>query len=258
MRDLGIQLGGQVKVGAVKPEIKPLALHESQPLSIIIRSSNKDSNNFVAERIFQTVGAELYGAPATTAKGQRAVIEYLTQLGMRPGTFHPTNGSGLAHTNRITPSSLTTLLRHLYFDMSIAPDFLQSLAVAGIDGTIKNRFTGSRAHGFVRAKTGTLNGVSALSGYVGHREDVLAFAIMNQGFRGRRLNDVRRAQVRMVNAMMTFLRGGGDDTSHEAAPMDIESTVDETVDLPQNMESKPEPQSQPEAPRPSRKTLPSK
>ena len=77
----------------------------------------------------------------------------------------------------------------------MAPDFLTSLAIAGIDGTIRNRFLGTEEVGLVRAKTGTLSSVSALSGYVGDKDDVLVFTIFVEGFRHRRLNEIRHAQV---------------------------------------------------------------
>src|SRR5262249_33388837 len=162
LRDLGVEVEGGAHGANVPDGETQLAVHESAPLAVIIRTSNKDSNNFVAERIFQTVGAELYGAPATADKGQRAIKEYLASVGLRPGTFVPTNGSGLAHTNRITPDALVHLLRRLYYDISVAPDFVQSLAVAGIDGTIRQRFLGTDAVHLLRPKTATLNAVSFL------------------------------------------------------------------------------------------------
>jgi D-alanyl-D-alanine carboxypeptidase len=252
----GVEVTGSAHTGEMPEGQTELAAHESQPLAVIIRTSNKDSNNFVAERIFQTVGQELYGAPATAAKGQRAITEYLTQVGLRSGTFHATNGSGLAHTNRITPNALVTLLRRLYYDLSIAPDFLQSLAVGGIDGTIRRRFLGTGASGLVRAKTGTLAGVSCLSGYIGQKEDVLIFSILVQGFRQRRLHEVRRVQVGMVSAMLRFLRGAekvGEPAPETPGEMDVEST-DETVDVPQDpdpeMPKPPTTPATPVAPRP--------
>jgi D-alanyl-D-alanine carboxypeptidase/D-alanyl-D-alanine-endopeptidase (penicillin-binding protein 4) len=242
LRDLGVEVEGGAHAGTVPDGEAQLAVHESAPLAVIIRTSNKESNNFVAERIFQTTGAELFGAPATADKGQRAIKEYLTSVGLRPGTFVPANGSGLAHTNRITPDALVHLLRRLYYDISVAPDFLQSLAVAGIDGTIRQRFLGTDAVGLVRAKTGTLSGVSCLSGYVGHKDDVIVFSILVQGFRQRRLHDVRRAQVSMVNAMLRFLRGNEVGVHPDVGTqMDIEST-DETVDQPQDPEPEPPPE----------------
>ena len=209
--DFGVELTGRVRAGNVAATMM-LAEHVSAPLSEVCRISNKPSNNFVAEAIYKTLGGELYGAPGTLAKGTRAVMDFLTTEGIKPGAYRIVNGSGLTHENRITPQDLSSLLRKIYYDLSVAPEFMSSLAVAGIDGTIRNRFMGTDAVGLVRAKTGTLNGVSALSGYVGEKDDVLIFSIFVEGFRHRRTNEVRHAQVRMVEAMLSYLR------SDQAAP----------------------------------------
>lgn len=209
--DFGIDITGRVRAGNV-PATTLLAEHVSAPLSDVCRLSNKPSNNFVAEAIYKTVGGELYGAPGTLAKGTRAIMDFLTSAGIKPGAYKIVNGSGLTHENRITPQDLSSLLRKIYYDLSVAPEFMSSLAIAGIDGTIRNRFMGTDAVGLVRAKTGTLNGVSALSGYVGDKDDVLIFSIFVEGFRHRRTNEVRHAQVRMVEAMLAYLR------SDEASP----------------------------------------
>ncbi len=212
--DFGVELTGTFHAGAAAAPTL-LAEHKSSPLSDVCRISNKPSNNFVAEAIYKTVGAELYGVPGTLAKGTRAIAEYLGEAGIKPGSYRIVNGSGLTHENRITPSDLTALLRLIYFDVAVAPDFLTSLAIGGIDGTIRNRFLGTDAVGLVRAKTGTLTGVSALSGYVGDKDDVLIFTIFVQGFRHRRLNEIRHAQVRMVEAMLHYLRADAPSTTGE-------------------------------------------
>jgi D-alanyl-D-alanine carboxypeptidase/D-alanyl-D-alanine-endopeptidase (penicillin-binding protein 4) len=203
--DFGIELSGRVRSGNIDTT-SLLSEHVSAPLADVCKISNKPSNNFVAEAIYKTLGGEIYGMPGTLAKGTHAVMDYLTSLGIKPGSYKIVNGSGLTHENRITPADLSMLLRKIYYDMSVAPDFLASLAIAGIDGTIRNRFLGTDAVGLVRAKTGTLNGVSALSGYVGDKDDVLIFSIFVEGFRHRRTNEVRHAQVRMVEAMLSYLR----------------------------------------------------
>jgi D-alanyl-D-alanine carboxypeptidase/D-alanyl-D-alanine-endopeptidase (penicillin-binding protein 4) len=94
-----------------------------------------------------------------------------------------------------------------------------------VDGTTRNRFRGSSAAQRVRAKTGTLNGVSCLSGYVGDKSDVLAFSIMVEGHRHRAVAHVRAAQVSAVNAMMRYARGGvGFAPTEEALPdQDLET-----------------------------------
>ena len=203
--DFGVELTGRVRAGTV-PAQALLGEHVSAPLADVCKLSNKPSNNFIAEAIYKTLGGELYGVPGTLAKGTHAVMDYLTSAGIKPESYKIVNGSGLTHENRITPADLASLLRRIYYDMSVAPDFLSSLAIAGIDGTIRNRFMGTDAVGLVRAKTGTLNGVSALSGYVGDKDDVIVFSIFVEGFRHRRTNEVRHAQVRMVEAMLSYLR----------------------------------------------------
>jgi serine-type D-Ala-D-Ala carboxypeptidase/endopeptidase (penicillin-binding protein 4) len=224
LADFGVDVSGQVRTGLVNGGgvVALLGEHQSPPLADICKISNKPSNNFVAEAIYRTLGGELYGLPGNLAKGTRAVIDYLGAVGIKPGAYKIVNGSGLTHENRITPSDLALMLRKIYFDLSVAPDFLSSLAVSGIDGTIRNRFLGTDAVGLVRAKTGTLNSVSALSGYVGDKGDVLVFTIFVEGFRNRRVNEVRHAQVQMVEAMLKFLRA-------DRAPTN-ESTEDQPAD----------------------------
>ncbi len=205
--DFGVEVSGDVRTAQGRSDFPVLlADHKSVPMADVCRLSNKPSNNFIAEAIYKTLGGELFGLPGNLAKGTHAVMDFLTSFGIKAERYRIVNGSGLTHENRITPIDLATLLRKLYFDPAVSPDFMSSLAVGGIDGTIRNRFLGTDAVGLVRAKTGTLNGVSALSGYVGDKEDVLVFSIFVQGFRARRTNEVRHAQVRMVEAMLHFLR----------------------------------------------------
>lgn len=216
--DFGVEVTGGVRRAHVKGDVPVLAEHLSQPLADICRISNKDSNNFVADVIFKTLGGARYGGPPSLAKGRRAVDELMEPIGISPADYRIINGSGLTHENRITPSILTRLLRHLYLDLAVAPEFLASLSVGGVDGTTRNRFRGTDAVGLVRAKTGTLSGVSALSGYVGDGGDVLVFSILVEGVRHSRLQAVRRAQVRMVQAMLRYIRAGGQPKSPPGAP----------------------------------------
>jgi D-alanyl-D-alanine carboxypeptidase/D-alanyl-D-alanine-endopeptidase (penicillin-binding protein 4) len=204
LADFGVEVTGGVRRGGLASDAPLLAEHRSAPLADICRVSNKDSNNFVAESIFKTLARERFGAPATPAKGARAVGDLLHPLGI--SSYKVVNGSGLTHENRIQPSALARLLRHLYLDLSVAPEFLTSLAIGGIDGTIRNRFTSSDSIGRVRAKTGTLSGVSALSGYAGETGGVLVFSILVENFTHRRLDEVRQAQVRLVREMLAYLR----------------------------------------------------
>ncbi len=188
----------------VKRSAELLAVHESEPLAILLRRVNKHSDNEWAERVLETVGAEVLGGAPTTAKGVRVLRESLEEMGLPTDAFLPANGSGLGHHNRVTAAGMAALLRHIYFNPRIGPEMMQSLSVGGVDGTTRNRFRGTAEAHRVRAKTGTLTGVSCLSGYVGDGADVLVFSILVEGQRKRALPSVRAAQVSAVGAMMRF------------------------------------------------------
>jgi D-alanyl-D-alanine carboxypeptidase/D-alanyl-D-alanine-endopeptidase (penicillin-binding protein 4) len=209
-----------------------LAVHESVPLALLIRRVNKNSDNEWAERVLEAAGAETYGGSANTAKGVRALRDALTDLGVPSSGYSSANGSGLGHQNRVAPATMADLLRKLYFDPRVGPDLLQSLSVGGVDGTTRNRFRGSAAAERVRAKTGTLNGVSCLSGYVGDQSDLVVFSIMVEGLRHRAVNSVRGAQVSAVNAMMRYARGTlGPAPAEEAMPTQDLETGGESAEL---------------------------
>jgi D-alanyl-D-alanine carboxypeptidase len=216
-----------------EPPRVALAVHESEPLAAIVRHINKASDNEYAERLLSVVGAELYGGEATNAKGITALRAAMTEVGLAPEAYRPSNGSGLGHANRISADGMADLLRRLYLDPRIGPEIVQSLSVGGVDGTTRNRFRGSPAAERVRAKTGTLRGKSALSGFVGDGGDVLVFSILVEGLRGRRLGTtaVRAAQVAAVNAMMRYARGAeGELPGDDLAPaVDLEAG-DESLD----------------------------
>lgn len=208
LSDFGIEVRGQVRVGPPPPgPLQVLAEHASLPLSEICRVVNKDSNNFVAEIVFKALGASRFGFPGTLEKGARAVGEWLTAFGLPSERVHIVNGSGLTHENRLRPADLARLLLGLYHDPALGPEFIQSLAVGGIDGTIRGRFHGALS-GAVRGKTGTLDGVSVLSGYVGARAaGTLIFSVFMEGFRKRRLETMRHTQARIVGVLMQLLNG---------------------------------------------------
>ncbi len=204
-----------------------LASHGSEPLGILLRKINKDSENDYAERVLEAAGAEVYGGPPTEDKGVRLLREVIGELGLPPSSYVPRNGSGLGHANRITADAMASLLRTLYLDPRVGPELIQSLSVGGVDGTTRNRFKGTLAAERVRAKTGTLHGKSCLSGLVGDGKDVLAFSILVDGLRGHTLRAVRGAQVGCVNAMMRYVvdaRGGHPvlSTVPGEAPADLE------------------------------------
>lgn len=164
------------RLEAVPEDSERLALVRSQPLSVLVRSVNKLSNNYIAEHILKTLDDH---APATFAGGLARVRGWLDAIATPTAGLTLGNGSGLYDANRISAAQLVHLLGAVHRDFRIAADFLASLPIAGVDGTLRNRMQEGRATRFVRAKTGSLDGVATLSGYAGAvGRTPLAFAIL--------------------------------------------------------------------------------
>ena len=204
----GIKVTGAVKNGTAPAGTRALVAHYSQPLGVVVRDVNKHSNNFMAEQLLKTLGAETGGKPGTWPKGVDAVGKFLDGIGIAKARYKMTNGSGLYDSNRFTATQLVTILRTAYRDFRFAADFVGSLALAGADGTIGHRMEGGIAERWVRAKTGTLDGVSALSGYAGAQGKLpLAFAILMNELAGDATHAARRAQDAIAEALVLFLSG---------------------------------------------------
>ena len=141
-----------------------LAVHET-PLTQAMARANKDSKNIYAECLCKRLGAETSGNSGSWKNGSEATAAFLKKIGVDGSEFQLDDGSGLSKENRVTANAISTVLCHDYFSPN-AKVFIDSLAVAGSEGTLKNRFAGSSLRGRVLAKTGTVHGVSALSGYL--------------------------------------------------------------------------------------------
>ncbi len=165
----GIKIHGKVKRGAV-PNGHTTTLYfaaESDGLDIILKRLNKQSQNLVAETLLKTMGAVTSGAPGSWSNGVDAIAQFLQrEVDIRPGSYLMKNGSGLNDTNRFSASQVVKLLAYMYARMTLSPEYISSLPIAGKDGTIRFRMGGTPASGRVRAKTGTLEDVTALSGFV--------------------------------------------------------------------------------------------
>jgi D-alanyl-D-alanine carboxypeptidase/D-alanyl-D-alanine-endopeptidase (penicillin-binding protein 4) len=195
-----------VRRGTIAPTQRVLAQHVSEPLSILIRTVNKRSNNMMSEQILKTIGAEAGGQPGTFTKGLASVQKFLTGIGMAPG-YRYGNGSGLYDTNRFSPQHMVSLLRYAYRDFRIQSDFVASLAVAGADGTVSHRLSGRPSERYVRAKTGTLAGVSTLSGFAGaDAHGPVAFSILMNQIPDGSEAVARRAQDEIADALVLFLQ----------------------------------------------------
>src|SRR5262249_5420822 len=156
---------GGLKERRLPPNAQPFATLESPPLYDIVRDVNKLSNNVMARQIFLTLGAARYPSPATPAKASDAVKQWLKSHKISIPGLVLDNGSGLSRRERITAGGLTRLL--LAADAaSVRDEFASSLAVAAMDGTVQRRFQTGTVAGQALLKTGSLDGVRSLAGYV--------------------------------------------------------------------------------------------
>jgi D-alanyl-D-alanine carboxypeptidase/D-alanyl-D-alanine-endopeptidase (penicillin-binding protein 4) len=166
LRDHGIRVQGRLRRGTVPETASLINSYESPELAEVVRDMNKVSSNFIAEMLIKTLGAELRGVPGTWAKGLDVAQDLLAEMGLPRGTYQLRNGSGLNDTNRFSAQQMTALLVAVWKKFPVAAEFVSSLGIAARDGTMRLRMEGTDAAGRLRAKTGTLDKVTALSGYV--------------------------------------------------------------------------------------------
>lgn len=164
-RELGGEFNGSLRQGVAPVGVQPLVEWYSPPLSEVIRYINKFSNNLMTRQTLLTLGAERFETPATVDSGQTVVGEYLDMLGLDYNGLEVSNGSGLSRDSRISPALLGRVLQHGY-DSPYMAEFIASLPLNGIDGTMRNRLRSEALRGNMHIKTGTLDEVSAVAGYV--------------------------------------------------------------------------------------------
>src|SRR5690606_29247191 len=168
-RTLWTQSGG-VMDGEMRMETSPadarlLYEHDSQPLSEVIRLVNKYSNNVMARHLMLTLGVEKYGPPATVERGRNAIRAWMAERGIEMPGFVLDNGSGLSRAERLTARGLGEMLDRAWRS-PFMPEFAASLPLSATDGTLRNRFKSPGMQGRIRLKTGRLDHVSALAGFV--------------------------------------------------------------------------------------------
>lgn len=167
LQQRGVKVKGRIRQGVVPFGQKLIYQAQSETLDVVLKKLNKHSSNFVAEQLIKTLGAEGRGVPGSHAKGIDVVEEFLErEVGVGRGSYVMKNGSGLNDANRFSVAQTNRLLIYMMEHFQFMPEYVSSVGIAGKDGTLKFRFEGSDAVGRLRAKTGTLETVSALSGYV--------------------------------------------------------------------------------------------
>ncbi len=225
----GVVVTGQTRVVGARDKIvvrdsnvvQPIEIvrHESAALSIIAGNTLKPSQNLYTELILralgEAVGDKLNPNKTSAELGLEVVAKFLSEAGIQPGSVVQDDGSGLSRHNLITPSAAVNLYvymsRHRY-----AADWQAAQTVAGVDGTLQNRFKNTSAAGNVRGKTGTLDQVGTLSGYLttagGER---LAFSILTNNLPD---GAVRRSTMDEIALLLTNFSGKSADANQQQIP----------------------------------------
>ena len=191
---------GRASVGRAPDDAYALAQVESAALPEVLQEMDRDSDNLTAELMLKQLGAEVGGA-GTTGAGAAVVLRDLAAAGVPLTGVRVADGSGLSLEDRLTARTLASLLLAVWNDVDLRHAFWQALPVAGENGTLEDRMNRAPARGVVRAKTGTTNRASALSGYVGER---YAFVIIQNGFPVFAWA-ARKAQDRFATALASVL-----------------------------------------------------
>ena len=177
-KQTGGTFSGTIREGAVPPHALPVAVHRGPALSDIVRDINKFSNNTMARNLFLSIGAVggrpvashipvtlTAPVPSTPARSAEVIRDFLKKSGLAMPELALDNGSGLSREEHISAASLAKLLQAAN-SSPVAQAFVESLPIAGVDGTMRHRLTSKPVEGNARIKTGTLRDVRAIAGYV--------------------------------------------------------------------------------------------
>lgn len=164
-KELDGKFSGKLKIQDAPISAVKVLEQFSDPLGYVIRDINKWSNNLMARQLLLTLAAEKIGTPASEVKGVAALNAWLADRGVRFDEMVVENGSGLSRIERISAEHLGKMLVST-FNSPVMPELMASLPILALDGTVKKRLNDSQSNGRAHLKTGSLDGVSAIAGYV--------------------------------------------------------------------------------------------
>lgn len=164
-REIGGAWAGRVRAGAVPPEARLLHTHPSAPLAEIVRDVNKNSNNVMARQLFLTLATAAYEPPAQLHQAREVLRHWLNLKGIAAPELSIENGSGLSRTDRASAATLAALLQAAW-KSAVMPEFVASLPLAALDGTMRKRLHGEPLAGQAHMKTGLLSDARAMAGYL--------------------------------------------------------------------------------------------
>lgn len=188
LKQRGVEVKGNIRSGKTPNSALLIVSVDSKNLSYILSDMNKFSNNYVAEMLTKDLVIEDGKTNASLKEGVQVIKNYLNKIDLTNKDFEIENPSGFTRNNQISAYALTKILTTIKNDFSMFPTFLESLPIAGIDGTLKKRMKGTVAEGWVRAKTGYLDGVVSLAGYAARNDGaVLSFSFLYNGPRDEKI-----------------------------------------------------------------------
>ena len=163
--EMGGQLSGGWENVRVSEDLKPVLSFQSPSLGEVITMVNKYSNNVMAHQLLYTLAAEQFGAPGTEENGRMVVQQWLQEKGFDTDGLRFDNGAGLSRDARMSARHLVDLLRYAY-QSRYMPEFMSSMSLPGLDGTLSSRFRNDALTGMAHIKTGSLDDVTAIAGYM--------------------------------------------------------------------------------------------
>jgi D-alanyl-D-alanine carboxypeptidase/D-alanyl-D-alanine-endopeptidase (penicillin-binding protein 4) len=185
LKRIGISVSGGVRLikeGEITDDNPDVIVQTVSTLEQTVIATNKQSQNFYAEQLLKTLGAQVKGR-GTSQAGIEVLYEFVDKLGFNRTECFVEDGSGLSRGNKLSPKFITTLLTYMS-KQPYGKVFFDSLPVAGYDGGMRKRVTASQYKDKIRAKTGFIANTSALSGYVNASDgDMLAFSILMNNFK---------------------------------------------------------------------------
>jgi D-alanyl-D-alanine carboxypeptidase/D-alanyl-D-alanine-endopeptidase (penicillin-binding protein 4) len=167
-RESGGGFDGRLRNARTPDDVEPLVTFESLPLVDVIARVNKHSNNVMARQLLYTLSAEQFGAPGTEAGGRKVVSDWLTQNGLNFAELAFENGAGRSRDVRISARDLGAMLAFAW-RQTYMPEYVSSLALSGSDGTLRRRLDDQALVGRAHLKTGSLDHVAAIAGYLQSR-----------------------------------------------------------------------------------------
>ncbi|MCW9065165.1 MAG: D-alanyl-D-alanine carboxypeptidase/D-alanyl-D-alanine-endopeptidase [Ignavibacteriaceae bacterium] len=198
--DSAIEVSG-IAVSSQTPDTSISLVESSIELRDLMELINKHSDNFYAECLFKTLGAVYSGKQSNSFFATQAILNYIEDFGIYSTGTKIVDGSGISRFDQVTAGALVGVLEKIYFNIKQFEDFYNSLSIAGVDGTLHKRMKGTAAENNFRGKTGTLNGVSSISGYVTNADEDDIIVCMMFEFTKGGANKYKNIQDRIIETL---------------------------------------------------------